>query len=205
MLSLREKEVLEFIRDFKGRYSKVPSARQITSQLGFKSSRSAQNYITSLKDKGRLLSREPEPSSYVLPEDIQNTQPHVILPFLGLIAAGHPAEIYSNGGRYIEFSTKFFGASNDQDLFALQVMGNSMIGDSICDGDIAIIKRQSESFQKDDILAVEVRNEEFTLKRIVHKNEIVELIPSNPKYPIIEVPSEQVRIVGKYLGLLRRS
>lgn len=205
MLNVREKQVLEFIRDFKVRNSKVPSARQITSQLGFKSSRSAQNYITALKGKGQLVDREPETSSYVLPEDLSGEKNLMNVPVLGRIAAGLPAEAYTESDRNIELPSGFFGESSSESLFALQVMGNSMSGDFICDGDIAIIKRQSEGFSKDDILAVQVGSDEFTLKRVSRHLNTVQLIPSNPQFAVHEVPSENVTILGKYMGLLRRS
>jgi repressor LexA len=202
MLGLREKQVYDFIREFKKRNGKVPSARQITSQLGFKSSRSAQNYITALKSKGYLIDREPETSSYVLAEDAKSMMG---IPFVGKIAAGHPAEAYAQTDHVIEMPYGFFGESDGQGLFALQVMGNSMSGDFICEGDIAIIKKQRDGFRKDDILAVRVGSEEFTLKRLNKIKNLIQLLPSNAQYPVLEVASEQVTVIGKYVGLLRRS
>lgn len=202
MLSIREKQVLDFIKEFRKSKGKVPSARQITFSLGFKSSRSAQNYITTLKEKGLLIDREPETSAYILAEDIKGM---VNIPFLGKIAAGHAAEAYAQNDRNIEMPYSFFGEADGQGLFALQVMGNSMSGDFICEGDIAIIKKQRDGFRKDDILAVRVGSEEFTLKRVNLKKNSVQLLPSNPEYAVVEVPFEEVTIIGKYVGLLRRS
>ena len=203
MLNTKEKQVLDFIRGFRASNGKFPSARQITAQLGFKSSRSAQNYIMALKGSGHLIDREPETSSYVLAED--SGKGMVNIPFVGKIAAGHPAEAYSEPDHMIEMPYSFFGPNQGQSLFALQIMGNSMSGDFICDGDIAIIRKQRTGFHRDDILAVRVGSEEFTLKRIVQKKGTVQLLPSNPQYEVVDVPSEQVTIIGKYVGLLRRS
>ncbi len=126
------------------------------------------------------------------------------VPLLGQIAAGHAAEAFTQGDQFIELPCAFFGELAEE-IFALQVMGNSMSGDFICEGDIAIIKKQSEGFRKDDILAVRVGSDEFTLKRLHYKKNTVELVPSNLQYAVVEVPSEQVTVIGKYLGLLRRS
>jgi len=128
--------------------AKVPSARQITSQLGFKSTRSAQNYITALKSKGVLVDREPETSSYAIADDNKRRTSMLKIPYLGRIAAGQPAEAYPQTDQVIEMPCGFFGESNSEGLFALQVMGNSMSGDFICEGDIAIIKKQRDGFRK---------------------------------------------------------
>jgi repressor LexA len=206
MLTEREKEVLIFIKNFKEKNNKVPSARQITNSMGFKSSRSAQNYITALKAKGKLTDRDPEPSAYMIAEEAHQIKfSNTSIPFLGKIAAGYPLESYLDGVRTIEFSSRFFGESNQDSIFALEIVGNSMSGDAICEGDIAIIKRQQQGFHKEDILAVHIRQDEYTLKRVVFKDGLVRLEPSNPRYPTLEVPPDQVQIIGKFVGLLRRS
>ncbi len=204
MLSEREKQVYAFIRDFNRRTNKVPSSRQICNQLGFKSSRSAQNYINSLKEKGLLVDREPETSSYLLADDAGRASGLHSVPVLGKIAAGFPAEAFPQPEQSIELPSAFFGEPHDE-IFALQIVGNSMSGDFICEGDIAIIKKQSDAFASDAILAVRVGTDEFTLKRLHHKKNTIELVPSNPQYSVVEVPSENVTVIGKYLGLLRRT
>ncbi|MBI2602592.1 MAG: repressor LexA [Deltaproteobacteria bacterium] len=203
-LNKREKQVFSFIRAFKKKTGAVPSARQICYHLGFKSSRSAQIYITTLKDKGFLMHRKPETSSYLLAEEQSGASAFDRIPFLGAIAAGAPSEAFVQSDRMIELPCGFFGAVGDE-LFALQIMGNSMSGDYICEGDVAIVRKQTKGLQTKDILAVRVGSDEFTLKRLHRKRNIVELLPSNPQYKVMSVPAEQVEIVGKYLGLLRRS
>ncbi len=203
-LTEREHQVLRCIQDFKARRGKVPSARQITQKLGFKSSRSAQNYIIALTKKGLLQYREPETHAYVLAEDAMRSQ-SLRVPLVGTIAAGSPAEGFAQSDHLIELPCRFFG--NDREpLFALQVMGNSMSGDHICEGDIAIIRKHVQSEPpRDAILAVRVGSDEFTLKRLRFKRQAVELLPSNPQFPVVEVPADHVTILGIYVGLLRRS
>ncbi len=204
MLNAREKQVYDFIFNFRQKNGKVPSARQITAHLDFKSSRSAQNYITALKAKGYLIDREPETSAYALVEKSRDKNKVVNIPVLGNIAAGSPAEAFPENDAIIPMPSGFFGESLHEPLFALKVMGNSMSGDAICDGDVAVIKKQRDGFRKDDILAVRVGNNEFTLKRMVLKKNTVQLISSNPDYSPMLIPSEQVNVIGKYVGLLRR-
>jgi repressor LexA len=77
-----------------------------------------------------------------------------------------------------------------------------MSGDSIDDGDIAMIKRQQEA-GKGDILALRIEDE-ITLKRLRIEGDKAQLLPSNPEYSIRVVPASQVEILGKLVGIIRK-
>jgi len=82
------------------------------------------------------------------------------------------------------------------------VVGESMSGDAIADGDIAMIKRQQDA-NKGDILALRIEDE-ITLKRIRLEGDHFLLLPSNPDYSIRKVPAQQLEILGKLVGIVRR-
>jgi repressor LexA len=94
----------------------------------------------------------------------------------------------------------FFGGG---DIQAIRVAGESMSGDSIADGDIAMIKLQSEA-NKGDILAVRIEDE-ITLKRIKLVGDRCQLIPSNPEFSVREVPARHLQIIGKLVGVIRKT
>jgi repressor LexA len=52
---------------------------------------------------------------------------------------------------------------------------------------------------------VRVNGDEITLKRIRIKKNIVELIPSNPEFPVRRFPAEEVEVVGKLVGIIRKT
>ena len=208
MLKPRELAVIKFIKKHNAEYGLLPSARQISTHLGLKSSRSAQNYLNALKSKGYLLHSQPRTCSYALADDCLEKRDHAstrAIPLLGTIAAGTPTTSFDNAPeKSIEVPCEFFADSKEL-FFALQVAGDSMGGDAICDGDIAIVRKQREGFCRKDILAVRVGTDEFTLKRLRYKNfKQVELLPSNPQYPVIEVLAAEIWVVGVYVGLMRR-
>ena len=89
------------------------------------------------------------------------------------------------------------------DIQAIRVVGESMLGDSIADGDIAMIKLQSEA-NKGDILAVRIADD-ITLKRIKLVGDRCQLIPSNPEFSVREVPARHLQIIGKLVGLVRKT
>jgi repressor LexA len=82
----------------------------------------------------------------------------------------------------------FFGGG---DILALRVIGDSMSGDSVADGDIAMIKRQQEG-NKGDILALRIEGDQ------------ARLLSSNPEHPVRLVPAAQLEILGKLVGIIRK-
>jgi len=88
--------------------------------------------------------------------------------------------------------------------FVLEVKGDSMQGDDICDGDYIICEPRS-NINKDDIAVVLIDSVETTLKRIQYNQDrTVTLFASNPSYsPPMLYNNERVTIQGVYIGLLR--
>jgi len=46
---------------------------------------------------------------------------------------------------------------------------------------------------------------EITLKRIRKNHDRIELLPSNAEFPVRSVPAEQVEILGKLVGIVRKT
>jgi repressor LexA len=93
----------------------------------------------------------------------------------------------------------FFGGG---DILGIRVIGDSMSGDSIAEGDIAMIKRQQEA-NKGDILALRIEGE-ITLKRIRLEGDKAHLLSSNPEHSIRVVSARQLEILGKLVGIIRK-
>lgn len=87
----------------------------------------------------------------------------------------------------------------DGDLFALTVSGDSMIDAAICDGDIVTVRRQ-DSADHGDIVAA-LLDDGATVKVLRRQDGKVSLMPRNPAYQ--PIPGDDVRILGKVVGVLR--
>ena len=121
------------------------------------------------------------------------------VPLLGRIAAGTPVEAIEQRAT-LSFS-EFLGHS---DTFALEVRGESMIEDHICDGDYVLIEKTSEARNGDIVVAL-VEGTETTLKRFYNEpGDQVRLQPANSAMQPIYVPKSGVRIQGKLLAVLRK-
>ncbi len=82
---------------------------------------------------------------------------------------------------------------NPSATFYARIKGDSMIGADICDGDVVVIDKSLEP--ADGSIAVCFIDGEFTLKRILIKQEKVWLQPANPAFPAIEITEENHFIV----------
>jgi repressor LexA len=95
----------------------------------------------------------------------------------------------------------FAGSGNN---FALEVRGNSMIDDHICDGDLILLERASEARDGDIVVAL-VAGSETTLKRFYRESaDTIRLQPANSALKPILVPAKDVLIQGRLLAVLRK-
>jgi DNA polymerase V len=87
--------------------------------------------------------------------------------------------------------------------FYVRVTGESMIGAGVLDGDILIVDRSLEA--KHDSIVVAAVNNELTVKRLYRKNNIIELRPENPSYPIIRISNDMELVIwGVVAGVTRK-
>ncbi len=119
------------------------------------------------------------------------------VPLVGRVAAGLPIEAIENKEQFSLGS--HFG--NDENTFALEVRGDSMIDDGIYDGDYVICRKSSVADNGQLVIAV-VDNENATLKRFYKEKTAVRLQPSNDAYEPIY--SNKCRIGAVVVGLVRK-
>lgn len=124
------------------------------------------------------------------------------IPVLGRVAAGAPQEAYQADEEFLPLPPQFFRGT---DLFALRVKGDSMKAVGILPGDIAIMNRQQDV--ADGEIAAVLLDDEATLKFVYRRSETVVLRGANPAFSDIVIQrdeSRELRILGKYVGLVRR-
>lgn len=131
-------------------------------------------------------------SRYITNIDITE---YVEVPILGSVAAGTPITRIEHNEGYLLLPKNL---TRNRTTFALNVKGDSMIGDGIYDGDIVIVAKDVEVYPN-DIAVVAVNNEEATIKRVKCEKDMCMLIPSNPNMqPKLEHASN-IHIIGKVI------
>jgi len=119
------------------------------------------------------------------------------IPLVGRVAAGAPIEAVEDRDSLSLASC--FGAGDD--VFALEVRGDSMVGEDIRDGDYVICRRRAVADDGALVVAI-VDNEDATLKRFYKERGRARLEPANDDYEPIY--SDNCRIEGVVVGLVRR-
>ncbi|MEM7683582.1 MAG: transcriptional repressor LexA [Paracoccaceae bacterium] len=122
------------------------------------------------------------------------------VPLIGRIAAGIPIEAMQQGPTEIGVPSMMMSSSGDH--YALEVKGDSMIDAGIHEGDVVVIKRQATANNGDIIVAL-IEDHEATLKRLRRKGGAIALEAANPAYGTRLYRSDQVKIQGRMVGLIR--
>jgi repressor LexA len=118
------------------------------------------------------------------------------LPMIGCIAAGSPIEAIEDS-EYLDLEELFASPNN---TFVLQVQGDSMIEDHICDGDFVVCQKRNTARNGETVVAL-LPSGEATLKRFYREKGQIRLQPANADYEPILV--KDVQIQGVMLGLIR--
>ena len=122
------------------------------------------------------------------------------IPVYGDIAAGIPIQMNEEIENKLRLPLEWF--SENEQYFVLKVKGDSMIGASIDSGDYVIIKAQNTADNR-DIVAV-ADGDRATLKRFTKMGDSVLLMPENPNYEPIMIRSEEARVMGVAVGVVKR-
>jgi repressor LexA len=173
-----------------------PSLREIAAHFGFQHT-TARFHLKALEKKGFIRQRAQRVSDYMLAQDYARDD--AVFDLVARIPAGAPLPVFDETRESFSVTHDFFGGG---DILAVRVVGDSMSGDSIADGDMAMIRRQREA-NKGDILALRIADE-ITLKRLRLQEDKAHLLPSNPEHAVRIVPAEQVEILGRLVGLIRK-
>lgn len=203
-LTPRQKEVLDFIASFVQERSYCPSFDEIAKGLELASLATIHKHVSLLESKGYLKRSYNHSRSLELApryfREMQGSQVESAyeIPLEGRIAAGVPVETYES-----RQTLNFTDFTGDRDTYALQVRGESMIDDHICDGDFVLVERTNDARNGEVVVAL-VNGSETTLKRIYREGETVRLQPANSTMEPILVPASDIQVQGRLLAVLRK-
>ncbi len=203
-LTLRQRRVLEVIRDWLEQHGYPPSIREIGEAVGLTSTSSVAHQLRTLERKGYLRRDGNRPRTVgVLPPDADSvsTEPPrpqpAYVPLLGRIAAGGPILAEQSIEEIFPLPREIVGEGS---LFLLKVVGDSMIDAAITDGDWVVV-RQQPTAENGDIVAA-MLDGEATVKTFKRRGNHVLLMPHNAAYEPID--GDEATILGKVVAVLRR-
>jgi repressor LexA len=200
MMTERQEEILDFIRQFQREKGVPPSSREIQRKFKLGSQSTVIGHLRALANKGQveLLAGR----TWGLKASSVQAQLFEMAVY-GTIPAGLPAMQEQVPDETISVDPSVFGVrrSGPHQVWALRVRGDSMVDAHIMDGDIVVLERREP--RDGDIIAALVDETTTTLKRLVHLRGRAVLRAANKRYRDI-VPEHGLRSQGVVVGLIRR-
>jgi repressor LexA len=197
-LTLKQKEILDFIRAYRQKRGLSPTQREICEEFGYSSFGTLQKHIKLLLEKGVLVRDWNKRRSLVLTEE-DKAVGAVELPLAGRIAAGQPIEAEPEGETVAVPEVLTRRGQN----YVLRVNGSSMIEDGIHDGDFVVVNRREKAANGEMVAAL--LNGEATLKRFYREADgRIRLQPANDRMKPIWVQEGDLKVQGVVVGLMRK-
>ena len=205
-LTERQRDILNFIREFQKERGVAPTHREICDQFGFSSYGTVYKHLSLLEKKGLIrrdwnqkrgveLVEKPEAAPAASGGQDSNMRE---LPLFGYIAAGLPLDVETSN----ETIPVPVHLTSRGENYVLKVRGDSMVDDGILDGDLVIIARR-ERADNGEMVVANV-NGEVTLKRLYREGDRVRLQPANSMMSPIFAAARDVAVQGVVVGLMRR-
>lgn len=191
-------EILEYIKSQILNKGYPPSVRDICTAVNLKSTSSVHAHLETLEKNGYIRRDPTKPRAIEIIDDNFNlTRREVVnVPLIGQVAAGQPLLAVENITSYFPIPAEFIPK---EEVFMLNVKGESMVNAGIYDGDQIIVKQQSTASNGEIVVALV--DDSATVKRFYKENGHIRLQPENDFMEPIIVDS--CEIIGKVIGLIR--
>jgi repressor LexA len=208
-LTPRQLQLLQMIANFQQNRCYSPTLSEMASELNISRS-TIFEHLTELRRKGLLSGYQNKARSLKVSSQGQELLSELSgqssptrstevkgIPLAGSVAAGVPVEAVEN----VELLSLSSAFGSGDDIFALEVTGNSMIDEDIRQGDYVICRRSRIAEDGQLVIAI-VDDQNATLKRFYKERNRARLQPANDDYQPIY--TDNCRIEAIVIGLLRR-
>ena len=200
-ISKRQEDIMAFIKSEVKQKGYPPSVREIGAAVGLASSSTVHGHLARLETKGYIRRDPTKPRAIEIldPEGLEIFKPGVLnVPLIGKVTAGQPITAIENIEEYFPLPESF-GTQEDK-IFMLEIVGDSMIEAGILNGDYVVVKQQ-QSAQNGEIVVAMTEEDEATVKRFFKEKDFFRLQPENSSMDPIIV--NNVSILGKVVGVYR--
>ncbi len=197
-ITKKQTEILEYIKSQILNKGYPPSVRDICTAVNLKSTSSVHAHLETLEKNGYIRRDPTKPRAIEIIDDNFNlTRREVVnVPLIGQVAAGQPLLAVENITGYFPIPAEFIPK---EEVFMLNVKGESMVNAGIYDGDQIIVKQQSTASNGEIVVALV--DDSATVKRFYKENGHIRLQPENDFMEPIIIDS--CEIIGKVIGLIR--
>ena len=197
----RQKQLLQIIYDFIKNTGFPPSFEEMRENLKVSSNQSIIDLLEKLEKAQVLKRNEGSARSINITPFGFKILGKQIFPVVGVSSAGPFIQSFQDiDFKWMEVPTGMIPEEKikkAEDVFILQVHGDSMINAGINDGDKLLIQK-SKAFKNGDIVVA--RNSDgTTVKRFMVEKNNIYLKPENPNYDIIKIIPDEITFDGKVI------
>ena len=195
-------EILELLARREGAAGRTPSIREIAEGVGLKSSQTVHHHLNRLEGSGYLERLDDRPRTPRLTEKGWKAVLDGGTPLLGRIAAGRGLEAVAAGDEAYSLAAELLLPNSGRRRYLLRVVGQSMAGARIEDGDLLVIEEDEDPPNGTVVVALLGNGEEATVKRLYREGEAVRLKPQNGSHEDIVLLGEDVQIQGRVVYVI---
>lgn len=196
-LTRRQKQIYDYTKSYINKKGISPTLEEIKKHFRLSSLSTIHQHIGALADKGFIAKDDNSARGIRL---IEKTVKLVKIPLLGTISAGQPIEAIQEKETIAVPQSKLPGSG---EFYALRVVGNSMIGEGINNGDVVLVKQQATADNGQRVVAL-IDNYEATLKKFYKERGHIRLQPANRNMePLIFRNGRDVSIQGVVLDVIK--
>ncbi len=150
-------QISRYIGDYYRQHHSTPTTREIAAAVGI-SPASGYNYLVEMDKRGMLSYEDGVITD--LPKINKTKTGYFSAPLVGSIRCGDPENQEEQVEMYVSLPEALFGKG---EFYLLRAAGDSMVDEGIEDGDLVLIRKQTECDVGDIVVALD-ENSENTLK-----------------------------------------
>lgn len=200
-LTKRQKEILDFIRSWIDSKGYSPTFREVMQGFNYTSVGTVVSHLKALTQKGYIHAEEKKRRS-LQPVDLKvqsKGQQEIELPFVGMIQASFPIEMYPDTKT---FSVPAAFVRFPEITYVLQVQGDSLLSEQMQDGDLLLVEARQEVEAAELVIASSLSNETL-IRHYFPEGEFTRLQGPTPLDPPLLLRHDELRLHGVIVGLLR--
>jgi repressor LexA len=194
-------EMLRHLARLEARGKGPPSVRELGEAVGFRSSQTAYKHLKKLEEAGYVGRRGGRARGVRITE--KGWEAAGEMPLMGRIAAGRGLEAVTVEDEAYSLAAELVGSRQGRRRYLLRVVGQSMIGAHIADGDLLIVEEDEDPPDGTVVAALIGDGEEVTVKRLYREKgeagDLLRLKPENGDHQDLVVPAENVTIQGRVI------
>jgi repressor LexA len=191
----RRVEILRYLARRARGEGPPPSVREIGVEVGLRSSQTVHHHLLRLEEEGYVSRAGKGARTLRLTGKGWEAAGHMAL--LGRIAAGRGLEAVAFGDDAYSLAVELLAARSGRQRYLLRVVGQSMVGARIEDGDLLVVEEDEAPADGAVVVALLGGGDEVTVKRLYREGGTVRLRPENGEHEEILVPADELQVQGR--------